>query len=268
MIGAITAAVPRPVTVVTDPRYLSIAARLRGVDRVVPWGEPLPQGRCIDLQGSWASRRLTGIAARIDKRSVRRRMWLWWGGGRCRPDVPTLYGEAVGLPPRPPPWIDVPRRTRDTLVLVPGAAWEPKRAPREALVACGHAWNGPVVVLGGPSERGLCEAVAGQIEGAAVVAEEGFDETLELMARARCCVAGDSGLLHVAGACGVPVVAMFGPTHPDDGFFVYRGEVVQRELPCRPCALHRVHSCRQRDLACMDVPTEQVVAAMWRCAGS
>jgi len=267
LLGAITAAVPRPVTVVTDPRYSELAARLRGVDRVLPWGSPLPAGRVIDLQGSWETRRMR-CDARLRKRSLARRRWLWWGGPAPRPPVPMIYGEAAGVVARPPPWIDMPRRPRDTLALLPGAAWVPKRPPEALLVACGVAWEGPVVVLGGPDEGDLVARVAAQVPGAEAFTEQGFQGTLERLAGVRVAVGGDSGLTHVAGACGASVVAFFGPTHPDDGFFVYPGEVVQRALSCRPCSLHRVRSCRQGDRLCMDLSTEAAVRAVQRCAGS
>jgi len=267
LLGSITAAVPRPVRVVTDPRYMGVAARLRGVDEVIRWGDPVPSGRVVDLQGSLASRRMAAASRRIRKRSLRRRLWLWWGGPAPRPDVPHLYAEAAGVRPRPPPWIDVPRQPRTALALVPGAAWEPKRARRDHLVACGEAWDGPVVVLGGPGEQRLVEELASALPDARPLVEEGFEQTLDALAGARVCVSGDTGLMHLAGAAGVPVVGLFGPTHPDDGFFVYPGEVVQRSLVCRPCTLHRVRRCRMGDLACHEVPSQRVVEAMRRCAG-
>ncbi len=268
LLGSITGAVQRPVTVVTDARFLPVARRLRGVDEVRPWDDPgRLTGRVVDLQGSLASRRMAPGAARIRKRSVRRRAWLWWGVGSGRPDVPTLYGEAAGVVPWAAPWIDVPREVRDTLVLIPGAAWRLKAAPLEALVACGEAWSGRVVVLGSAAEEALVAKVVDAIPRAEGLAEEGFEETLRVLARGKVCVSGDTGLLHLAAACGVVPVGLFGPTHPADGFFPYRGQVVQRALPCRPCALHRVRVCRMGDEACREHDVDEVVAAMRACAG-
>jgi ADP-heptose:LPS heptosyltransferase len=169
--------------------------------------------------------------------------------------------------PRAAPWIDVPRHDRDTLVLVPGAAWGPKRAPLRLLQACGEAWDGPVAVLGSAGEADEVQVLAAALPAAQALAEDGFEGALDLLARARVCVAGDTGLLHLAAACGVVPLGLFGPTHPADGFFPYAGEVVQRDLACRPCALHRVRSCRMGDLACHDHDPATVVEAMWRCAG-
>lgn len=249
LLGAVTAALGR-CRVATEPRYHEVASALRGVVEVVDVGAARGPD-CIDLQGGFTGRRRLPFARRIHKRSVKRRLWRRLGAPTVlkRPSVTALYGEAVGVVPVGPPWIDVPRRVRDTLVLVPGAAWEPKRPSFALLRAAAELHDGPIVVAGGPGEERLCEALARQVNGD-VLCESGFAACIDLFARATLTVAGDTGLLHLAGAVGSPVVAWFGPTHPDDGFFVYPGSVVQRSLPCRPCGLHRVASCHRGDHAC------------------
>lgn len=266
LLGAVTGAL-HGVTVVTDRRYLSLAERLRGVRDVRPWPE-VPQGEVIDLQGSVRSWRLAPGARRIRKRSLRRRVRLWTGLELPRPSVPALYGEACGVQPVPPPWFDLPRVPRDALALIPGAAWGPKRPKIALLEEAGRAWRGPVVVLGGPGEEEGVRALAVQVPGAEALVERGFARTLDALARTRVAVCGDTGLMHLAGACGAKVVAWFGPTHPSDGFFVYEGEALGLDLPCRPCALHRVSGCRRGDRACADLAPQTVIEAVGRCAGS
>ncbi|MFT4622825.1 MAG: hypothetical protein ACI8PZ_001481 [Myxococcota bacterium] len=269
LLGSVTAAAAGPVTVVTDRRWLSLVARLKGVDRAVPWpvsAEGLPPGRVIDLQRSVQTLRWPA-ARRLRKHSLRRRLHPRFGGVAARPTVPEIYARAVGVEPAPPPWLGLPRVARDTLVLAPGAAWAPKRWSVSGFAEVGREWSGPVAVLGGPGEGLLVNEVVARIPGAIGVAEHGFGQTLEVLARARVAVAGDTGLMHLAGAAGVPVVALFGPTHPADGFWVYPGEVVQRERWCRPCTLHRISSCPLGHGRCMRIAPERVVEAVLRCAG-
>jgi len=278
LLGAVTATVPRPVTVVTDARYVDLARRLRGVDRALPWerrGEATTAGaQVIDLQGSLRTRRAFPGARRIHKRSLRRRAWLWWGLGSGRPPVPVLYAEAAGVEAWRPPWFDLPPAPRDTLLLVPGAAHGPKQPPIPLLAAAGRAWEGPVTILGGPGEEALAAELQGKVPGAVVRVEEGFDGTLEVMGRGAAILSGDTGLMHLGAACGCPVVALFGPTHPADGFGVHDGAVVQRDdLSCRPCALHRIDRCAMGDHRCMDLGEERVLSALRQvtgapCAGS
>jgi len=265
LLGAVTGRIG-PCTVVTDARYVPLARRLVGVTHAVAWPE-VPDGEVVDLQGSWASRRLAPDAPRIHKRSIRRRLRLLSMRVPARPPVPALYGEACGVLPSAPPWFALPAAPRDALALIPGAAFPSKQWDPERFSAVGRAWDGPVVVLGGPGEERLVHGVAAGVPNAHVLVEYGFDATLSWLARTRVAVAGDTGGMHLAGAAGCAVVALFGPTHPSDGFFVYPGEVVQRALWCRPCALHRRERCPLGHHRCMDLPADGVIAAVRRCAG-
>ena len=59
-----------------------------------------------------------------------------------------------------------------------------------------------------------------------------------LLSRCRLLISNDSGLMHMATALQVPVVAIFGPTVQEFGFYPFqaRAEVVSEPLPCRPCS--------------------------------
>lgn len=69
----------------------------------------------------------------------------------------------------------------------------------------------------------------------------------------------DSGVMHMASAADIPVVALFGPTDPDYVGPENRQSIVVREdLACVPCYLNR--TCREID--CMrNLGTEKVMAA-------
>ncbi len=63
----------------------------------------------------------------------------------------------------------------------------------------------------------------------------------------------DSGLLHLAEAAGTPVLAFFGPTVRQFGYFpcLDDSEVLEVELDCRPCSRNGKRPCHREDLACL-----------------
>lgn len=132
---------------------------------------------------------------------------------------------------------------RTLVALVPGAAHATKRWPERhwaALVELLTARGLGILVLGGPAERETGERLAGLAGGRGASAAGRFDlaGTAALLRRARCAVAGDTGVMHLATAVGTPVVTLLGPTVGAFGFLPYhaRATVLERALPCRPCS--------------------------------
>ncbi|MEM6926242.1 MAG: glycosyltransferase family 9 protein [Myxococcota bacterium] len=260
LVGSIARAVPRPVLVMTERRYHPVVRRIQGVDGVLDWADPVPSvHRIVDLQRSWRS---GPCARRLRKHSVARRLRLL-GVGTGRPPVTTLYAAAAGVREVPPPWIPLPPAPRDTLVLLPGGSTALKRVPARLLQAVAGRWPGPVLAIGGPGDEPALDAL-----GIEYLCERGFDATFAALGRARIAVGGDSGLSHLAAACGVPTVVVAGPTHPDDGFLgPHFTAVVDRPLSCRPCTLHRGTRCRLGGRPCFDLDPELLTDVVLRCAG-
>ena len=84
---------------------------------------------------------------------------------------------------------------------------------------------------------------------------------LTVLSRCSLLVCNDSGPMHMAGALGVPVVAIFGSTFPE--WFLPPGEenraVTRRDMPCRPCG----DRCILDEPYCLRlIPVEQVMEAV------
>ena len=61
-------------------------------------------------------------------------------------------------------------------------------------------------------------------------------QLIALLKRAKLFVGGDTGPLHLAAACGTPIVGIFGPTDPQrNGPFSPEDIVVSHQVPCGPC---------------------------------
>jgi ADP-heptose:LPS heptosyltransferase len=239
------------VAFVTLPRYHGLVARFPGVVRVLGPGDPLPVGaRVIDLHHNLRSARLRADV-RLDRQDLRRRTRVWFKGAPADP-VLVRYGRAAGVTPAPLPWLP-PARRGDTLILAPGAAHATKRWPWWRALAA--AWDGPVRAVGGPGDEAIVAAIGG-------VCEAGFDRTLAAFDGGAVLCAGDTGLLHLGAAVGLPVVGLFGPTTSEDGFYSYGGHAVERALACRPCSRFGGAVCPVGDHACLrDLDVATVLAA-------
>lgn len=91
------------------------------------------------------------------------------------------------------------------------------------------------VLTGGGEDRGMAAAIislAPQVID--LTGRTSIADLKEVLAGAAAVVSCDTGPMHLAVALGAPVIALFGPANPRrTGPF--RGEVIQKELPCSPC---------------------------------
>ncbi len=149
-------------------------------------------------------------------------------------------------------------------LLNPGAAWPNKRwpAPRFGAVAAAlkTEFALPSLVTWGPGERERAFEVVESSKGAAELAPPTTVVDLAGIAHgARLMVSGDTGPLHVAGAVGTPLVALFGPTRAErNGPWGLYDVTLSRYEQC-DCRYKR--RCR-RGMACIDdIDVAEVVAA-------
>jgi len=157
------------------------------------------------------------------------------------------------------------------LALAPGSAWPTKRWPAESFAAAaerlipGRAER--AVIVGGAAEASLGAAILSRLGRERVLdwtGTTGVADLMALLARASLVLANDSGPAHVAAALGRPVVAVFGPTVPEQGFAPLGRwvRVVGRSLECRPCSRHGGSRCPLGTHACMrGLASEAVVGA-------
>ena len=140
---------------------------------------------------------------------------------------------------------------RPLVAMAPGAAHPTKRWPDEAWTVLARrvaATGADVALLGGPDDVDSSQAIAERagVSVASMAGILGLQETGAVVRRAEVLVSGDTGLMHMATGVGTPVVALFGPTVRQFGFFPYNAEhstVVQLELACRPCSAQGGRAC-------------------------
>lgn len=82
----------------------------------------------------------------------------------------------------------------------------------------------------------------------------GFPKELSLLSNVDVMVSMDSANMHLASLVGVPVVSVWGATHPFCGFCGWRQShdlEVQADMPCRPCSVFGNKQCLRNDYACL-----------------
>jgi heptosyltransferase-2 len=85
------------------------------------------------------------------------------------------------------------------------------------------------------------------------VGQASLDQTKAAIKKCDVFLSVDTGLAHLSESLGVPVVMIFGPTHPDMGFAprLKHSQVVQSSLWCRPCSKDGT-TCFRKSYLCMD----------------
>ena len=81
-----------------------------------------------------------------------------------------------------------------------------------------------------------------------------LEEELVLISRLDLMISMDSANMHLASLYGVPVVSIWGATHPFAGFYGFGQNpenIVQADLYCRPCSVFGNKKCYRGDWACM-----------------
>ncbi len=252
----------------------------------------------VDLQRTLRSRLLYhGLLARCKltyaKHTVRRALLvhLGWNTLRAMTPVPERYVaplRRLGLTtPLPPPEMHLTAQSREAmhtyvqqelpergarplLAVAPGARWSTKRWPVQRFAAAAQelaqAQQAAVVVLGSAEDQRLAQELCQHLT-VPVLDSTGklsLMHTAALLQQCHLLLSNDSGLMHMATALRVPVVAIFGPTVQEFGFYPFQAEaqVVQADLACRPCSTKGSRRCPRGHHQCMQqVTVAQVCAA-------
>jgi lipopolysaccharide heptosyltransferase II len=161
--------------------------------------------------------------------------------------------------------------------IAPGAKHETKMWPsdRFARVAL-HAvreTGAKVLLFGGPDDHTRCNAIASEVNETtgkeSVVNLSGTLTLLETAAALDVCdvvLSNDTGIMHLAAARQRNVVAIFGSTVREFGFFPYATPAAVIEhagLTCRPCSHIGLPKCPKGHFRCMlDTGVERVASSV------
>jgi lipopolysaccharide heptosyltransferase II len=157
------------------------------------------------------------------------------------------------------------------LAISPGASYQTKRWPSkyftEAASDIALEKDLKVLLLGGGSDRKISEKIADELSEKGLLGEDlsgrlSLLESAAAISMSELLITNDSGLMHIADATGTPLVAIFGPTSKELGFYPIGEKAVVIEifgLSCRPCSLHGDKTCPKIHHHCMEQITPKEV---------
>lgn len=159
-------------------------------------------------------------------------------------------------------------REKEAIGLAVGSRWYTKKWPLDHLIGLVKLMQGEkFILLGSGEDNETACALAAALPGR-TVNFTGMTDIATAGALIRSCralVANDSGLMHLGCAVGTPVVALFGSTVREFGFFPFRARavVLEKPLKCRPCTTQGREHCRLGTLECLEsIRPEEVAAAL------
>ncbi len=160
--------------------------------------------------------------------------------------------------------------------MCPAAKHGTKRWLQEHFVELGNIlaqrWNTKILLFGGSEDVDYCGKIADAMNAATgktfaenLCGKYSLLETAAVMESCDLVVCNDTGLMHVAAAMKRNLVAIFGSTVKELGFFPVgtKSVVLERnDLSCRPCSHIGRESCPKKHFRCMkDISVENVVDA-------
>jgi ADP-heptose:LPS heptosyltransferase len=148
---------------------------------------------------------------------------------------------------------------------VPARAWPADLCAEAVGALADEGWE--VLVTGGPGERALTAAVAGD-RGVDLGGATSFAEMAALLDGAAAVVVGNTGPAHLAAAVGTPVVSLFAPVVPAVRWAPYGVPTVLLGDQSAPCRDSRARVCPVAGHPCLaSVSPADVVAAVEKLTG-
>ncbi len=93
-----------------------------------------------------------------------------------------------------------------------------------------------------------------------------LQEELAIISHLKLMCSMDSANMHLASMYNIPVVSIWGATHPYAGFLGWGQSdenVISIDLPCRPCSVYGNKKCWRGDHACMEqITTEKIISTI------
>ena len=171
-------------------------------------------------------------------------------------DVSEVVKKALSIPP---PIQKLKHEGFFIIGLAPFAQYAEKTYPPEKMkevirLLLGHK-EVTIFLFGGKNDAATFQQWQNEFEGVESLAGKmNFEKELEYIAALDVMISMDSANMHLASLYNVPVVSIWGATHPYAGFYGWGqlpGNAVQIDLYCRPCSVFGNKPGYRGDLLCL-----------------
>lgn len=155
---------------------------------------------------------------------------------------------------------------KELICIAPGSVWFTKRFPKDKFVSLlnlmdSDKWK--VALIGGKDDVKLCDYIMSKTTHNEIYSFAGklsLLQSAELIKNSALLITNDSAPLHIANAVSTKVIALFGSTIKDFGFYPIGGKDIVFEtsgLKCRPCSNHGKQECPIHTFDCMNNISEK-----------
>jgi len=145
------------------------------------------------------------------------------------------------------------------IAVAPGAYHFTKRWQKEKYLELiknlKNNFNAEIILIGGLQDKEVTDWLKSQID----FEYEDFSDstsilkTTEAIDNSDLLISNDTGVIHIAAARKVPVLAIFGSTVKEFGFLPFRTKykIVEKGVSCRPCTHYGLDKCPRGHFDCM-----------------
>ena len=158
------------------------------------------------------------------------------------------------------------KQNKKLIGIAPFAQHTEKMYPLEkmkAIVQTVALSNNIILFGGGAEEANILQQWANEIPNTTNAAGNfSFAEELAIISNLDAMLSMDSANMHLASLYNVPVVSIWGATHPFAGFYGWgqnENNIVSVDLSCRPCSVFGNKPCWRGDHACMMQIEEKII---------
>ncbi len=161
-------------------------------------------------------------------------------------------------------WKKMEIKDEKIVVIAPGSKWFTKMWPieyfNELIKKLSTEKCVKVIIIGGKDEERLEIGSYENVEN--LIGKTSLLELKEIFRRSDIVVTNDSSPIHIASATDIFIVAIFGATVREFGFYPWSKNSIiieKKDLKCRPCGIHGGKSCPEKHFKCMrDITVETV----------